>query len=84
MPATAEVWSTVLVSALAILLYSPVQGVVVKVDLYRRNSNLDKSKSRATRNVLCESQPRVLATVSQTSVDMPHRPGLQSYQLLAS
>ncbi len=67
MPATAEVWSTVLVIALAIVLYSPVQGVVVKVDLYRRNSNLDKSKSRASRNVLCESQPRVLAIVSRTS-----------------
>ena len=45
-----------LLSALALILATPVQGVVVKVDLYRKNSSLDKSKARAARNVLCESQ----------------------------
>ena len=56
MRSTAEVRSTVFLSALALILATPVQGVVVKVDLYRKNSDLDKSKARAARNVLCESQ----------------------------
>lgn len=56
MRSTIEVRSTVLLSALALILATTVQGVVVKVDLYRKNSSLDKSKARAARNVLCESQ----------------------------
>lgn len=57
MPIIAKLWRTVLVSALALSLSSPVQGVVAKVDLYRKNSSLDKSRARSSRNVLCESQP---------------------------
>ena len=66
MPTTAEVWSTVLITAVALALSAPAQGVVVKVDLFRKNSNLDKSKARASRNVLCESQPHVLLATAQS------------------
>ena len=65
MPSTAEVWTTVLITAVALALSAPAQGVVVKVDLYRKNSNLDKSKARASRNVLCESQPPFLSAIAQ-------------------
>ena len=56
MRSTTEVRSTVLLGALSLILATTVQGVVVKVDLYRKNSSLDKSKARAARNVLCESR----------------------------
>ena len=67
MRSTPELRSTVLLSALAFLLSTPVEGVVVKVDLYRKNSNLDKSKARAARNVLCESCPPSAHCMAQQS-----------------
>ena len=56
-----------LLGALAFILSAPVEGVVVKVDLYRKNSNLDKSKARAARNVLCESCPPSTHCMAQES-----------------
>ena len=47
-----QLWAT---AALAfILVPAPSACIVAKIDLYRKNSQLDKLKSRAARNVLCE------------------------------
>jgi hypothetical protein len=47
-----QLWAT---AALAFILCpAPSTCIVAKIDLYRKNSQLDKLKSRAARNVLCE------------------------------
>ena len=81
MRSTAEVRSTVLLSALALILSAPAQGVVVKVDLYRKNSDLDKSKARAARNVLCESHLPSCQMYGAKELEMAHRPCSRSYIL---
>lgn len=59
---TAASLRALLVIASTALLAHSCSAIQAKVDLYRKNRNLDKNPARSSRNVLCEStaksQPR--------------------------